>query len=609
MKSRIFFILRYYLFWIAVFILQKILFMAFNFRESLDLQFIDWLRVIYHGLRLDFSAAAYLMVIPILAITILCFFEIRYTRTFLKYYNYFFLFIILYLGIADMELYSYWGFKLDITPLVYLKTPKEAAASLNFVEIGLLFILLLILYYYGLKAFRKLILEKLNDTTGKSGYFSLIGVFILGLSIIPIRGGVGIAPVNLGSAYFHSNPFANHSAINVLWNSVYSIVEKQSPEDSHVFMEDRKAENLFRNFYPVDTTRMQVIRSDANIILIILESFSNKIIGEMGGETGITPELDTLCRNSVVFKNFFSSGDRSEKGILSLLSGYPAQPTTTIIDFPGKTQKLPFLQTQFHEMGYYTAFYYGGDMNFANFRTYFTNPSMDKIVTMKDFPSALNKQKWGVPDEFLFWKMISDIDTIRKPFFISCFTLSSHEPYDIPMEPVFKGISRDDLSKNGFYYTDSCLGKFIDQAKMTDWWDNTLVIILADHGSRYPGNTQSHLPVKFHIPMIWTGGAVILPDTSINTYASQTDLPRTLLNQFGYNADRYQFSKDIFGKESNSFAMYFFNNGFGYVSDSVQAVYDNKVKKYIYTSGPFDEESSNSYKAYLQYLSRDFNGL
>jgi phosphoglycerol transferase MdoB-like AlkP superfamily enzyme len=608
MKARTQYILKYFLFWIVIFLLQKLMFMIFNFQESKILSAGDWLRVLWHGMRLDMSAAAYLLVIPVLAMSFLSFFDLRVTRNFLRIYNYIFLFAVLYLGVVDMELYSWWGIKLDITPLVYLKTPKEAAASLKLLEIALLVLFFVFLYFLGLKAYRKLIFSSLKKNSGSSWQFGIAGLLITGLLIIPMRGGIGIAPVNPGSAYFSTNRFANHSAFNVLWNCVYSIVERKSYTTSHHYMDDTKARELFKFFYPADSTHIQFVKKDANVVLIILESFSNKIIGELGGESGITPEIDKICKNSLVFRNFFASGDRSEKGMLSLFSGYPSQPTTSIINFPSKTQNLPYLKAPFHDKGYYTAFYYGGDLNFANFRSYFTNPSEDRLITLNDFPSKYATEKWGVPDERLFERMITDIDTITKPFFISCFTLSSHEPYDTPMEnPVFPTIGRSDLSKNAFYYTDRCLGAFIDKAKTSKWWDNTLIIILADHGSRYPGNTQNHETIKFNIPMIWTGGALINPDTSINTYASQTDLARTLLNQYDLPVNDYPFSKDILGANSKSFAMYFFNNGFGFMSDSLKLIYDNTAKDFIYSSGKTNDESKESSKAYLQVLSNDFN--
>jgi phosphoglycerol transferase MdoB-like AlkP superfamily enzyme len=567
----------------------------------------EWAGVIWHGLRLDMSAASYLLAIPLVIMTLLCFFEFRFTRIFLQVYNYILLFLVLFLGIVDMELYSWWGIKLDVSPLIYLKTPKEAAASVNILEIALLFFFFLFLYFIGIKAYKKIISPSLTLISGSYWRFCFAGLFMTGLLIIPMRGGIGIAPINLGSAYFSNNRFANHSSINVFWNFCFSIVERKNLNSSSVFMDDSLAKELFQDFYPPENPPKIIVKKDANVILIILESFSNKIIGEMGGEKGITPELDTICRNSVVFRNFFASGDRSEKGMLCLFSGYPAQPTTTIMNFPSKTQNLPYMKSPFHDKGYYTAFYYGGDLNFANFRSYFTNPSEDRLVTLEDFPSRLNTQKWGVPDEYLFEKMISDIDTITRPFFISCFTLSSHEPYDAPVDSVFPTNNRNDQSKNAFYYADRCLGDFIDKAKNRIWWENTLIIIVADHGSRYPGNTPSHEPMKFRIPMIWTGGALTVTDTSIYTYSSQTDLPRTLLNQFDFPVNDYPFSNDILNEKSRSFAMYFFNNGFGYMSDSTELIYDNNIKDFIYTSGIVSKECKESSKAYLQILSKDFN--
>jgi phosphoglycerol transferase MdoB-like AlkP superfamily enzyme len=581
--------------------------MIFNYKESFELRFIDWLSVLWHGLRLDLSAGAYIMMIPIIMMILLSLFEIHITRIVLKIYNFIFLFIVLYLGVIDMELYSYWGFKLDITPLVYLKTPKEATASLNLSEVVLLLLFFLLLYFAGLKAYNKLISNSLKANSGSSFRFGLAGLLIAGLLIIPARGGIGIAPINLGSAYFHTNRFANHSAVNVIWNCVYSIVEKKGASTSHQYMEDTKAVALFQTFYPNDSSHVQAVKKGSNLILIILESFSNKIIGELGGESGITPEIDTICRNSLVFRNFFASGDRSEKGMLCIFSGYPSQPTTSIINYPNKTQNLPYLKSPFHKKGYYTAFYYGGDLNFANFRSYFTNPSEDRLVTLNDFPQKFKSEKWGVPDEILFNRMLTDIDTITVPFFVSCFTLSSHEPYDIPMTPVFLTNNRSDLSKNAFYYTDKCLGNFIKNARKSKWWENTLIIIIADHGSRYPGNTPNHVPAKYNIPMIWTGGALTIPDTTIFTYASQTDLSRTILNQYDLPVKDYPFSKDILGKNSKSFAMYFFNNGFGFMSDSTKLIYDNSINDYIFTSGIVNEYNKTSSKAYLQYLSKDFN--
>ena len=606
MRSRLLYLLKYYLFWLLVFISQKIIFMVFNYKESFNLDLSVWISVLWNGMKLDLSAGAYLMIIPVLVLGILSLFDGKLSLNFLNIYTIIVLFTVLFLGVVDMELYSYWGFKLDITPVIFLKTPKDAIASVSYLEIGLLILILAILFYFWYRIYRKLIHLPVEKVFGKSMLFSFTSLLLLGLLFIPLRGGIGIAPINISSVYFHTSRFANHSAVNVLWNTVYSIVDRKKLQTTNKFMEENKANELFMSLYSEDHEPVKVVKPNSNVILILLESFSNKIIAELGGQPGITPEIDALCRNSLVFSNFFATGDRSDKGIVGILSGFPAQPTTSIINYPSKTQDLPFLLKPFHEDGYFTAFYYGGDLNFANFKSYFTNPAMDKIVTVNDFPAEQNQQKWGVPDEYLFNRIISDADDIKSPFFIYCFTLSSHEPYDIPGKPFFGSSTIDERSKSGFYYTDKCIGEFMEKAKTKPWWENTLIIFLADHGNRYPGLIPNHVREKFQIPMIWTGGAVLNYDTLITKYCSQTDLPKTLLKQFGYESDSYKYSKDIFDRSSPSFAMYFFNNGFGFMSDSACLIYDNNFRKFIQEEGKNASIFKEPSKAYLQILSDDF---
>ncbi len=400
--------------------------------------------------------------------------------------------------------------------------------------------------------------------------------------------------------------FVNHSAINVSWNTIYSITERNKLGTRHEYMDDATAEKYFSEI--VDYTHLNpepIIKAESNVLIIILESFSNKILASLGGEKGITPGLDSLFHHSVVFTNFYSSGDRSDKGLVSIFSGFPAQPTTSIMDYPHKLQSLPLIYREFADLGYSTAFYYGGNLNFANFRVYFSNNWMDKLVTEEDFPKNLHKQKWGVPDEFLFDKLLKDIGSEKKPFFYSCFTLSSHEPYDVDSDSPFGVADRDALSRNAFHYTDKMLKIFLDTAKESDWWQNTLIIIVGDHGSRSPGNTAHYVDEKFKIPMFWTGGA-ILKDTIINKIGSQVDIPATLLGQFHFDHSKFKYSRNLLDSNSPPFAFYAFNNGFG-IRDTINSiVYDLSSGRTIDNNDYDDHNQISKGKAYLQIMSNDF---
>ncbi|MBE0652240.1 MAG: LTA synthase family protein, partial [Bacteroidales bacterium] len=517
------------------------------------------------------------------------------------------LFIILFMGVVDMELYSYWGFKLDITPLIYIKTPGDALASINPTEIILLVALFFFLFFLFTRVYRKFFNSLLNNSYIRwyfivpSGLLSLLILFILA------RGGIGISAMNLSHVYFHQERFANHSAINVTWNTLYSFLERKKLQTSQQFMDAKIANDLVYDTFSYESElSANIIKPGSNILLIILESYSNKIISAFGGEDSITPNLNKLAGKSVVFNNFYASGDRSDKGLVSIFSGYPAQPTTSIIDYPSKSQKLPFIYKPFSENGYETAFYYGGDLNFANFKSYFSNPYVDRLVTKDNFSSKDHKQKWGVPDGILFDRLKSDIDKAGEPFFYSCFTLSSHEPFDVPMKPVFGTKNRDQLSKNGFYYTDSVLNVFLSEAEKSAWWDRTLIIITADHGSRSPGNTQNHSREKFHIPMLWTGGALLLNDSTIHTAGSQTDMPATLLSLFGFDYSMFDFSRNLLNKDLSDFAYYAFNNGFGCITPSGYVIYDIDFNKCLIDGVEDSHKSLETGKALLQLISSDF---
>ncbi len=398
MRDRLLFFLRYYVFWIVVFITQKILFMLFNYRESLELKLGTWFLVIWNGLKLDLSAGAYILFIPALVIAAGVLTGPGFIRRFLNIYTAVILFIVLSLGVVDMDLYSYWGFRLDITPLLYLKTPGEALASVGFLEIVLFLLLLAVLFAGFYRLYRKGVRPGVIRTDREWWLIAPSFLLMTGLLVIPARGGFGIAPMNVGSVYFSPVRFANHSAINVLWNTLYSVTERKKLSENHHFMDDDRArqivDSLMQEPGRPDTA---VIKPRANVMLIILESFSDKIISALGGESGVTPTMNKLCqgKGTLVFPNFYASGDRSDKGMISIFSGFPAQPTTSIMVYPAKSENLPFLYRDFSKMNYNTAFYYGGDLDFANFRAYFSNPYIERLVTVNEFPRFTGHAEMG----------------------------------------------------------------------------------------------------------------------------------------------------------------------------------------------------------------------
>jgi phosphoglycerol transferase MdoB-like AlkP superfamily enzyme len=186
-------------------------------------------------------------------------------------------------------------------------------------------------------------------------------------------------------------------------------------------------------------------------------------------------------------------------------------------------------------------------------------------------------------------------------------TQSSHEPFDVPMETVIHGNDEIHRFMNAAYYTDKCFGEFIARAKQSKWWDNTLIVVTADHGHIYPKNPGVSNPGKFKIPMLWLGGAIAKQDTVIHTIGGHPDIPNTILGQLGMFDKNFIFSHDILSNNYEPFAVFVYNNGFGVVKSGKILVFDNIANRVIHQDGSPSAEDLDEGKAYMQRLYWDFN--
>jgi phosphoglycerol transferase MdoB-like AlkP superfamily enzyme len=421
------------------------------------------------------------------------------------------------------------------------------------------------------------------------GRAALAGLLYTALLVVPLRGGTQQIPVNQSDVYFSRVAFANHAALNAPWNLMNALVLRGEDQPLTPFMPDSSARRLVGKLYPravgqpvpADTTTDYLSEARPNVLFIILESFTAKLVHNAGGELGVTPNLDSLARTGISFSNMYAAGDRSQKGLVSLLSGYPSQPTTSIIKFPRKTEHLPHLCRVMTGAGYRSHYYYGGELAFANMKSYLQTAGYEKFTERSDFAVADQNSKWGAHDGVLFDRLLSDLRQQPQPFFVTAFTLSSHEPFDVPMKTKFPGKDEASLFRNSVHYTDKELGRFLRAARQQPWYAHTLLVLVADHGHAQPGNSANQDYRKFHIPLVLAGGA-LRPEARgkvVATIGSQTDVAATLLQQLHLPAAEFVWSRDLLAKHPVSFAHYFFNNGFGTVTSAGQVTFDNISQK------------------------------
>ncbi|MEO6675526.1 MAG: LTA synthase family protein, partial [Ginsengibacter sp.] len=494
--------------------------------------------------------------------------------------------------------------------LQYFNTPAEIIASVSSSPIALLLIVYILLSTFFIWVYISIFKKYISHPVTTIKFLQImVQLLLIAFLLIPIRGGFQQIPVNQSNVYFSDKIFANHAAVNVPWNLVHSLRRSDfKHHNPYLYFSEKKARQYLDSLYPAEKNLPPEILTTKrpDIIFIILESYTAKLIGCLGGEPGITPNIDKIASGGMLFKNIYASGERSEKGLVALLSGYPTQTTTSIIMSPSKTEGLPHLNKILKEQGYHSGYYYGGELAFANIKSYLLNAGYDKLISKENFEKKDYNSKWGVHDEVLLNKFSLDIKAEKRPFFYTLFTLSSHEPYDIPVKPKFTGSDEITKFKNSFYYTDQAIGNFIEQAKKQSWWDSTLIIMVADHGHRLPGNDPNDRPSKFRIPLIFTGGALKFKNQVNNSIGSQTDITYTLLQQMGLQTNGFKWSKNLLDTTAEQFAFYVFNNGFGIVTTKGTVSFDNVSKKIIYKDKETDTAQLNTGKAYMQLSFEDF---
>ncbi|MGD9994308.1 MAG: LTA synthase family protein [Salinivirgaceae bacterium] len=604
-RARLLLFVKTGIFWMLFFLLSRTFFLLYNWEHTFQLPLKDIAGSILHGLKLDSSLTGYLLFFLALILALSTFASGKLIKPIVKTYQWIFLLLFTLLTVVDAELYKNWGFRIDNTVLLYLKTPKESLASTQLWLIVLLIIVFAVLSYFSIKIYQKYIGASAKKILPAKWYNFPLFLLLAGVMIIPIRGGLGIAPINVGAVFFSKQDFANHAAVNVGWNFGKSLTEMNQIELPE-FYEQQEAKNTVQQLLASNGgNKQQFLRNDsASVLIIILESFTGKVIAPLGGNTLATPNFTALAEEGVLFDRIFATGDRSDKGIVGILSGYPAQPTTSIIKYTSKSEKLPQLSRFFKAHNYQSAFYYGGDINFANMNSYFVSGAYDKLVTQNNFDVSQRTTKWGVHDHWVFEKLQKDLSQTKQPFFTVMFTLSSHDPFDVPHKSNFTGSDWDNRYLNAIHYTDSCLGAFIETAKKSDWWENTLVVLVADHGSKYQQLAYSS-PEKFHIPMLWLGGVLNQTDTVISSTCSQIDIPVMISNQLNKNYSGAYFAKDVLSGQE-PFAYYAFNNGFGFLNDSTHFVWDLDLGDFILNKEVSSQVSKQG-KSFVQEVLIDFS--
>lgn len=515
---------------------------------------------------------------------------------------------------ADAALYPFWKFKIDASVFAYLRSLKGATASVSTaylitgISAWLLMSATFFVTWWGAARVGCMIAPLPAAAPQWWGYPLIVLLLALaaGILFVIIRG-VGMRPYNPSVVYFSANPFLNHLALNPGYNMIYSLTTGNDFHGMFQSMPADECDAVISEMFPAPSAApsQRILRTTRpDIIFIVWESLGADLTDLTGKLSGVTPNLAALAANGVLMGNVTSGSFRTDRGLVCLLSGYPAQPTTSIIRYTRKLPNLPGLpRTLRDRAGYTTMAVHGGDMSIMHKSDYYLACGHDRLLSIRDFPAAAERCKWGVHDGPVMERVADEALSLtaagRQPWMITVQTLSSHEPFIVPGEP-----RRADKIENAYAYSDHALGLLVDRLKSTPLWDNLLIVVVADHSLNLPRPVTDRR-AHAHIPLVLGGGAIAHPDV-IDTLMSQTDLAATLLAQMELPHDDFAFSHDILSPDyANRFGLHIFNNGIMLRDAGGYTVYDTMLERVI--EGSDDPGRLHRMRAILQKIYQDLD--
>jgi phosphoglycerol transferase MdoB-like AlkP superfamily enzyme len=544
------------------------------------------------GARFDMVVLTYLLT-PFFILSsfpLIGLFRFKWGRKIILSLVFLFLSLFFFLSLVDLEYFSQFGSHLSEWAFEYLDRPDIVIYTIwaNYPVIPYLFfwgLICILFIFLLLKLGRNFLKVKDNRPFLNQTFYFILA---LGLLFISGRGRVKLAPIDLGLAYFSKYDFANQLALNGAHTLGMTFLEEHkegSPEylDEFQFFENKDVLNTVQNLLlqkneklenPQDSIRRFNLFNDSefklgssskenkepNVVIIFLESWLAEYVGSYGAKTDATPFFDSLARKSILFENLYASGTRTNRGLLSVLCGFPSQPGGTLMK--KYNHNLPFISISkiLKERGYEEAFVYGGDLMFDNMEGFSRQQGFEHFIGQEDFPPGEYISKWGVPDDIVFSRAVKEFSSFKeKPFLGVIVTLSNHEPFAVPayMPKPFSPDLPYSKYLNAFYYSDWSLGKFFHEAEKEPFFDNTIFVLTADHGKLLQSTSDFPLS-RFHIAaLIYSPRLAGKEPRRIKTVASQTDLVPTILGLLGKAAEHESWGRDIFSlsSEDKGFAM------------------------------------------------------
>ncbi|OYU95602.1 MAG: hypothetical protein CFE21_10695 [Bacteroidetes bacterium B1(2017)] len=491
------------------------------------------------GLQFDAVIVSYILALPLLLLFVHNIAKLRslFIPRFLQVYFSLVLPVTLFILFEDIPYFDFFHNRLTESAFQWLNNISIVFSMIVESTRNLLFLIVAVLSFIGLTYFvyRYTSKELVNYPWqhARLTKSSEIPFFVLALALcfMGLRGKID-RPIRQGDAFFGSDPILNQIGLNPVFTLLKSYTEKVNLMDNSEALTKTLTLLNIKNSDPSISPLARFVepKGDAkkvNIVLVLMESMSGNYMSRFGNSKNLTPTLDSLSNVSWFFENGYSAGIHTNNGVFSTLYSFPALKRVRPMSMVPARQYsgLPYALKQ---NGYTNIFFTSHDETFDNLGTFIPANYFDKLYSAKDYPTEKLLGTFGVPDDYLFSYALDKLNQAdaSKPFFATILTTSNHEPYAVPEEFKSTFPEKDLRAVN---YADWSIQQFLNAAKKTAWYQNTLFVFVSDHGL-VVGDNPYDLPLSYHhIPMILHAPSILGDPKVLSEYIGQIDLYPTLM--------------------------------------------------------------------------------
>ena len=551
---------------VVFFLFRLMLFTSIDYEFATDISFITKATAFVKGVWFDNVIACYISILPLVVMWVSLFFKrfprwaFRFTSVFtsalytiafvvsaanVPYFQYFFTNI-------NSSIFNWFGYAGTTGGMIFGETAYILPIICGILAIAFIWIANIKLSrWFASKAAKE---EPLQYKMKPLIIYVAGGLAVIGLCVFGIRGRTGYNPIKVSQAYYCQDAFLNQLGVSPTFNLLTSYMDDMRKENRPIeLLDDSEALKNMQQYLNregiegVSPLARKVEASDSsmgkrNVVIVLMESMSARLMQSYGQEKTLTPFLDSLYNQSRSYRNFYSSGIHTNHGITATLYSFP----TVLNRNAMKGSKIPRyvgLPDVLAKNGYRNMFFMSHESQYDNMNAFFRTNGFHEIYAQEDYPAEEVVNSFGVPDAFLFKYALNKINEKAKdkqPFFSVILTISNHPPYIIP--DGFK--SRTSEPEDQIVeYADRAIADFMRQAKKEPWYNNTIFVFLGDHG-KIVGTPECEMPQSYNNVPLMIYGEGVEPQI-VTELASQVDVAPTLLSMLGIGYVQNNFGVDL----------------------------------------------------------------